>query len=82
MHVPSQIEKSRAEQSYLVDLTFDESVHGEVGKAVGKIVGMTVGNAIQMAIGKVVGMLNCHIDLQYTISFFYRKLYISIIFYL
>ena len=56
MHVPSQTEQSRVEQSCLVDLTFDESVHGEVGKAVGKIVGMTVGNAIQMTVGKAVGM--------------------------
>ena len=52
MHVPSQTEQSRAEQSCLVDLTFDESVHGEVGKVVGKIVGMTVG----MTVGKVVGI--------------------------
>ena len=52
MHVPSQTEQSRAEQSCLIDLTFDESVHGEVGKAVGKIVGMIVGNAVQMTVGK------------------------------
>ena len=51
MHVPSQTEQSRAEQSCLVDLTFDESVHGEVGKVVGKIVGMTIGNAVQMTVG-------------------------------
>ena len=51
MHVPSQIEQSGAEQSYLTDSTFDVSVHGEVGKAVGKIVGMTVGKAIVKAIG-------------------------------
>ena len=51
MHVPSQTEQSRAEQSCLVDPTFDESVHGEVGKAVGKIVGMTVGKAIEMTVG-------------------------------
>ena len=54
--MPSQTEQTRAEQSYLVDLTFDESVHGEVGKAIGKIVGMTVGNAIQMTVRKAVGM--------------------------
>ena len=52
MHVPSQTEQSRAKQSCLVDLTFDESVHGEVGKAIGKIVGMTVGKAVGMAVGK------------------------------
>ena len=43
MHVPGQIEQSGAEQSCLIDPTFDESVHGKVGKAVGKTVGMTVG---------------------------------------
>ena len=52
MHVLSQTEQSRAEQSCLVDLTFDELVHGEVGKAVGKIVGMTVGKAVRMIVGK------------------------------
>ena len=36
-----QTKQLRAEQSYLVDPTFDESVHGEVGKTVG----MTVGKA-------------------------------------
>ena len=56
MHVPSQTEQSRAEQSCLVDPTFDESIHGEVGKAVGKAVGMTVGKAVEMTIGKAVGM--------------------------
>ena len=50
--MPSQTEQSRVEQNCLVDLTFDESVHGEVGKVVGKIVGMTVGKAIRMIIGK------------------------------
>ena len=45
MHVPSQTEESGAKQSCLVDPTFDESVHGEVEKAVGKTVGMTVGKA-------------------------------------
>ena len=50
--MPSQTEQSRAEQSCLADPTFDESVHGEVGKAVGKIVGMTIG----MTVGKAVGM--------------------------
>ena len=54
--MPSQTEQSRAEQSYLADPTFDESVHGEVGKAVGKIVGMIVGKAVGMTIGKTVGM--------------------------
>ena len=44
------------EQSCLVDLTFDESVLGEIGKVVGKIVGMTVGNAVQMTVGMAVGM--------------------------
>ena len=43
MHVSSQTEQSEAEQSYLANPTFDESVHGKVGKAVGKTVGMTVG---------------------------------------
>ena len=41
MHVPGQTEQSGAEQSCLVDPTFDESVHGEVGKAVGMTVGKT-----------------------------------------
>ena len=41
----SQTEQSRVEQSCLVDLTFDESVHGEVGKAVRKTIEMTVGKA-------------------------------------
>ena len=36
MHVPSQTEQSGAEQSCLTDPTFDELVHGEVGKSVGK----------------------------------------------
>ena len=44
----SQTKQLGAEQNCLVDLTFDESVHGEVGKAVGKI----VGNAVQMTVGK------------------------------
>ena len=52
MHVPSQTEQSRVEQSCLADPTFDESVHGEVRKAVGKIVGKVVG----MTVGKAVGM--------------------------
>ena len=56
MHVPSQIEQSGAEQSCLADPTFDESVHGEVGKAVGKIVGMAVGKTVGMTIGKAVRM--------------------------
>ena len=42
MHVSSQTKQSGVEQSYLGDPTFDESVHGEVGKAVGTIVRMTV----------------------------------------
>ena len=46
MHVSGQTEQSGAEQSCLADLTFDESVHGEVGKAVGKTIGMTVGKAV------------------------------------
>ena len=54
--MPSQTEQSGAEQSYLADPTFNESIHGEVGKAVGKIVGMTVGNVIQMTVGMAVGM--------------------------
>ena len=37
-----QTEQSGAEQSCLVDPTFDESVHGEVEKAVRKIVRMIV----------------------------------------
>ena len=41
MHVPSQTEQSGAEQSGLGDPTFDESIHGEVGKAIGKTVGKT-----------------------------------------
>ena len=41
MHVPGQTEQSEDEQSCLVDSTFDELIHGEVGKAVG----MTVGKA-------------------------------------
>ena len=41
MHVSGQTKQSGAEQSCLVDPTFDESIHGEVGKAVG----MTVGKA-------------------------------------
>ena len=52
MHVPSQTEQSGAEQSYLADPTFDESVYGEVGKAVGKAVGKTVGKAVRMIVGK------------------------------
>ena len=52
MHVPSQTEQSRAEQSCLFYPTFDESVHGEVGKAVGKTVGMTVGKAVGMTVRK------------------------------
>ena len=40
-----QTEQSGAEQSCLVDLTFDESVHGEVRKAVRKTVRMIVGKA-------------------------------------
>ena len=52
MHVLSQTEQSGAEQSCLADPTFDESVHGEVGKAVGKTVGMTVGKAVGMIVGK------------------------------
>ena len=56
MHVPSQTEQSGAEQSYLADPTFDESVHTEVGKAIGRIVGMTVGKAVGMTVGKAVGM--------------------------
>ena len=52
----SQTEQSRAEQSCLADPTFDESVHGEVRKAVGKIVGMIVGKVVGMTIGKAVGM--------------------------
>ena len=47
----SQTEQSRAEQSCLVDPTFDESVHGEVGKAVGKIVRITVRKAVGMTVG-------------------------------
>ena len=43
--MPGQTEQSGAEQSYLVDPTFDESIHGEVGKAVRKTVEMTVGKA-------------------------------------
>ena len=35
-----QTEQSGAEQSCLADPTFDESVHGEVRKAVGETVGM------------------------------------------
>ena len=54
--MPSQTEQSKAEQNCLADPTFDESVHGEVGKAVGKIVGMTVGNTVQMTVWKAVGM--------------------------
>ena len=50
MHVPSQTEQSGAEQSCLVDPTF------EVGKTVGKTIGMTVakavGKAIRMTVGK------------------------------
>ena len=58
MHVSSQTEQSRVEQSCLVDLTFDESVHGEVGKAVGKIVGMkAVGKIVRMTVGKAVRMI-------------------------
>ena len=49
MHVLGQTEQSGAEQSCLTDPTFDESVHGEVGKAAGKIVGMTVGKVVGMA---------------------------------
>ena len=45
MHVWGQTEQLEAEQSCLTDPTFDESVHGEVGKAVGKTVKMTVGKA-------------------------------------
>ena len=41
MYVLGQTEQSGAEQSCLADPTFNESVHGEVGKAVG----MTVGKA-------------------------------------
>ena len=51
MHVSGQTEQSGAEQSCLADPTFDESVHGEIGKAVGKIVGITVGKAVGMTIG-------------------------------
>ena len=51
MHVPGQTKQSEAEQSCLADSTFDESVHGEVGKAVGKIVGKTVGKAVRKAVG-------------------------------
>ena len=43
-----QTEQLGAEQSCLVDPTFDESVHGEVGKFVGKVVGNTIG----MTVGK------------------------------
>ena len=50
--MPSQTEQLEVEQSCLVDPTFDESVHGEVGKAVGQIVGMTAG----MTVGKAIGM--------------------------
>ena len=39
MHVPSQTEQSRVEQSYFDDPTFDESVHEKVGKTVGMNVG-------------------------------------------
>ena len=45
MHVPNQTEQSGAEQSCLADPTFDESIHGEVGKAIGKTVRMIVGKA-------------------------------------
>ena len=45
MHVPSQTEQLEAEQSCLGDPIFDESIHGEVGKAIGKIVQMTVGKS-------------------------------------
>ena len=45
MYVSGQTEQSGAEQSCLTDPTFDESVHGKVGKAVGKTVQMTVGKA-------------------------------------
>ena len=45
MHVPGQTEQSEAEQSCLADPTFDESVHGEIGKAVGKTVRKAVGKA-------------------------------------
>ena len=45
MHVPGQIEQLGAEQSCLADPTFDESIHGEVEKAVGKTVSMTFGKA-------------------------------------
>ena len=53
--MPSQTEESGAKQSCLVDPTFEESVHGEVEKAVGKTVGMTVGKAVGMIVGKTVG---------------------------
>ena len=39
-------------------------------------------NRFMERLGRLLGRLHCHIDFQYTISFFYRKLYISIIFYL
>ena len=45
MHVPNQTEQSGAEQSCLVNPTFNESVHGDVGKAVRKTIGMIVGKA-------------------------------------
>ena len=55
--MPSQSKQSGAEQSSLADPTFDESVHGEVGKAVGKIVGKAVGMTVGKVVGKTVGMI-------------------------
>ena len=50
--MPSQTEQLEAEQSCLADPTFDESVHGEVGKDVGKIVGKAVRKIVGMTVGK------------------------------